>query len=152
MNLKDIMIDKLIYIEEKVFTKQDVFTFLTEKIARLKGVNEDLLLNAVNKRENKLTTAIGLNVAIPHARIKNWGKTTMACLKTKEVKNYESMDFKPVKLVFLFISDSNKPGEHVNVMSKLSYILAEDDNIDKLLNTKSSEELFNSIIEISNAM
>jgi len=152
MNLKDIMIDKLIYIEEKVFTKQDVFTFLTEKIARLKGVNEDLLLNAVNKRENKLTTAIGLNVAIPHARIKNWGKTTMACLKTKEVKNYESMDFKPVKLVFLFISDSNKPGEHVNVMSKLSYILAEDDNINKLLNTKSSEELFNSIIEISNAM
>jgi|SRR6056297_520925 len=152
MNLKDIMIDKLIYIEEKVFTKKDVFTFLTEKIARLKGVNEDLLLNAVNKRENKLTTAIGLNVAIPHARIKNWGKTTMACLKTKEVKNYESMDSKPVKLVFLFISDSNKPGEHVNVMSKLSYILAEDDNIDKLLNTKSSEELFNSIIEISNAM
>ncbi|TYB31447.1 MAG: PTS sugar transporter subunit IIA [Candidatus Mcinerneyibacterium aminivorans] len=148
MELKENIYPELIFVEEKEFDRNELFDFLTKKIGKLKKWDHKKLLDAINRREKKLTTGIGLNVAIPHARIEKWGNTVISCMRAKNIKNYPTMDNSPVQIVFLFISDRNNPCEHVNIISKISYIIAEDNNIEILKAAKTKNELYNSIIEM----
>src|SRR6056297_1088159 len=128
MEIKNSIYPELVFIEEKEFDKEEMLEYLVKQVSSFKNWDYKNILEAVNKREKKLTTAIGLNTAIPHARIENWGKTVIACLKADKINNYTSMDDTDVKIVFLFISDKEKPCEHVNIMSKISYIIADNSN------------------------
>ena len=152
MEIKENIYPELIFVEKKEFDKNEMMEYLVEKISSFKGRDYNEILAAVNQREEKLTTAIGLNAAIPHARLDNWGNTVIACLKADKIKNYSSMDNSEVKIVFLFISDKEKPCEHVNIMSKISYIIADNSNIDILKSIDNKDEFYNSIIEMCDTL
>ncbi|HDS03471.1 MAG TPA: PTS sugar transporter subunit IIA [Firmicutes bacterium] len=147
ISIKDLIVPELIFIKDRVEGKNAAFEYLSRRIAGYRKKDAAILLQAVREREKKLSTGIGLGIAVPHGRIPQWGKTTLSVLLLKEPLEYEALDGEPVRLILLFISDKDKPCEHINVLSRISYILSESDCLERILKSTSPEGLYKSFVE-----
>ncbi len=148
MRLNEILTGDLIFIEERKLSKKAVLDQLIDSIALKTGNDKMTISAAVYDRENKISTGIGFGIAVPHGRIKGWGKTTLAVLNAKKDVWYEALDGEPVHLIFMFISDADNPFEHVNILAKLSYIVSEANNMTRLRGAPTTGELYSSLLEM----
>jgi len=96
------------------------------------------------EREKIETTAIGHSVAIPHARIKNLPKVYLAFGIIKEGANFDSIDNKPVKLIFLILFPEEEVGTQLCLLARLSRLLKDETLREELLKCSSNQ----SVIEV----
>lgn len=92
-------------------------------------------------REKQVSTGIGRGIAIPHAKIKGIKKNYAACAVIKEGVNFDSIDNKPVDLLFIIISDSRDSDSQINVLSILAGILNNDELCSEIRNSNNPEEI-----------
>ena len=147
VSIKEYVSRELIFIQNEVPSKEQALDFLCTRIAEFKKTQADVLREAVRERENKISTGIGLGIAVPHGRLPEWGETTLSVLLLRKPLDYDALDGKPVKLILLFISDKDKPCEHINLLSRISYILSDKDNLQTLLKSGTPDDLYKSFIE-----
>jgi mannitol/fructose-specific phosphotransferase system IIA component (Ntr-type) len=152
VSIKEYVSRELIFIQNELPSKDQALDFLCTRIAEFKKTQTSALLEAVRERENKISTGIGLGIAVPHGRLPEWGETTLSVLLLRKPLEYEALDGKPVRLILLFISDRDKPCEHINLLSRISYILSEKDNLQTLLKSETPDDLYKSFIEYGTQM
>jgi CPA1 family monovalent cation:H+ antiporter len=108
------------------------------------------VLSDVLEREKTMTTALGDNVAMPHARkcayVKNI-TVLIACVR--EGVDFDAVDSKPVNIFVLILSPKDAVDPHVQVLAAMSKILIKKENRDLLLKSDSPEELYMHIEEIA---
>ncbi|MHC5111052.1 MAG: PTS sugar transporter subunit IIA [Planctomycetota bacterium] len=82
--------------------------------------NRDMVLESVIARERTRSTGIGLGLAVPHG--KSWGTKTlcMAIGKPPQGIEFESIDGKPCRLIFLLASPMDKTGPHIQALAGVS--------------------------------
>ena len=80
---------------------------------------------AVLSRESLQSTGIGRELAFPHARIEGWGEFRMAMGVLRKGVNFNSLDKKPVKFVFLMISSTDQPYMVLQAMSAIIRFIEE---------------------------
>lgn len=107
--------------------------------------------NGVYIREKEGTTGIGEGIAIPHAKSSAVKSPGLAAMVIKEGVDFDSLDGEPVRLVFLIAAPDSKDNVHLDVLSKLSVLLMDENFTMKLKNAKSKEE-FLSIIDEAERM
>ncbi len=105
-------------------------------------------LDAVNGREDIMTTGIGKNVAIPHAR-----DLSVSCLKAavcllREPLDFQSVDGLPVQLIFMIAIPQTAGKEYMKVLRAISEYLRDDAKRQALLNSKTSAELNHEVLKI----
>ncbi|MDP8266367.1 MAG: PTS sugar transporter subunit IIA [Candidatus Aceula meridiana] len=127
-----------IVLDVKARTKEGVIAELVEKIYQKEGmathpVSKEKACAEVVSREKTQTTAIGSGLAFPHARIDGWGQFKIAMGISRQGIDFDSVDKKPVKIIFLFISDSAEPYLVLQAMSAIIRFLNDQNNIEKLL-------------------
>ncbi|HHF52568.1 MAG TPA: PTS sugar transporter subunit IIA [Candidatus Aminicenantes bacterium] len=149
VSIRECVSRDLIFIKNEVPSKEKALDFLCSRIADFKKTEAAFLREAVLERESKISTGIGLGIAVPHGRLPGWGETTLSILLLRKPVEYDALDNKPVRLILLFISDRDKPCDHINLLSRISYILSEEDNLESLLKSETPEELYKSFIEYS---
>ncbi len=150
MKITDYVKRDHIYLSGEMADKEEALRYLCGRIAADTGSDFESIFKSVMERERKLSTGIGLGIAVPHGRIKSWGDTVMTLLLLDEPVDYGSLDGSPVRLIILFVSDSDKPCEHVNILSKISYVLAQGDTLDRILSSSSSDQLYDTIVAREN--
>lgn len=134
--------DNLISFDLKGNTKDEIITELVELASTSEMVkNKDELLKAVLEREKLVTTGVGYNVAFPHAKTKSVRGVVIAFGRKKEGVDFEAMDRKPVNLFFLIAAPEDAIGAHLNVMAKLSFLMKNEKNRNKLIKAKYKEDL-----------
>jgi PTS system fructose-specific IIC component len=134
--------DKLISFDLKGNTKEEIIGELVELAASSDLVkNKDELLKAVLDREKLVTTGVGYNVAFPHAKTKSVRGVVIAFGRKNEGVDFESMDRKPVNLFFLIAAPEDAIGAHLNVMAKLSFLMKNEKNRQRLIKAKYKEDL-----------
>ncbi|TYB32056.1 MAG: PTS sugar transporter subunit IIA [Candidatus Mcinerneyibacterium aminivorans] len=141
MNLREYFDKDDIIIENKRRTKKEVLKYLTELASNKHNLDKDYLFNKILERERKLTTGIGGGLAVPHARLSNINKCHLIILINKKGIDFEAMDDNKVNVVVLILSPKNKVKNHIALLSKVSYLLTEENNIDHILKTNSTEEI-----------
>lgn len=142
MKLSKFCGEDLIAFELKGATKNEVINELVDLASRSKLVKDsDELLKDILEREKLVTTGVGYGVAFPHAKSKAVKGIIIAFGRSKKGVDFDSMDKKPVYLFFLIAAPEDAIGAHLNVMARLSYLMREEKNRDKLLKTKSPKEL-----------
>lgn len=99
---------------------------------RLNSNKSEVLAN-LTERENIGTTGIGDRVAIPHACSSSMRQTVIAIGRSKEGIDFNSLDKKPVHLIFLLLGPINSTGLHLRILARISHLLKIDKFIDKLL-------------------
>jgi len=105
---------------------------------------------AVLAREAETSTAIGEGIAIPHAKTDAVDRPGLAAMTVPGGVDYDAPDDEPSNIIFLIAAPNTKENVHLEVLSRLSTLLMDDDFTDALRNAKSVEE-FRSIVDKAEA-
>lgn len=96
-------------------------------------------------REEEGTTGIGMGIAIPHCKSDAVTKAGLAAMVVKDGVDFESLDGTPAKIIFLIAAPNTKDNVHLQVLSKLSVMLMDEQFTNSLINAGSVDEFLNII-------
>ena len=94
----------------------------------------------VYAREEESTTGIGEGIAIPHGRGESVDRPGLAAMLVKDGVDFDSLDDEPVTLIFLIAAPNTKDNVHLDVLSKLSMMLMDEEFTANLRNAASPKE------------
>jgi len=116
----------------------DILVGLHSKVGNLS--DEAGFKSAILAREEKGSTAIGMGIAVPHAKsgaVKNAGLTAMT---VPAGVDYKALDKNPSKLFFMIAAPDGAADTHLEVLSKLMTLLMDASFANKLIEAKTPEE------------
>lgn len=96
-------------------------------------------------REEEGTTGIGMGIAIPHCKSDAVTKAGLAAMVVKNGVEFESLDGTPAKIIFLIAAPNTEDNVHLQVLSKLSVMLMDEQFTNSLINAGSVDEFLNII-------
>lgn len=100
----------------------------------------------VYAREEESTTGIGEGIAIPHGKCDAVTEPGLAAMVIRDGVEFDSLDGKPVTLMFLIAAPNTEDNIHLDVLSKLSVLMMDDAFSDALRNAEDVSQ-FLSIID-----
>lgn len=96
-------------------------------------------------REEEGTTGIGMGIAIPHCKSDAVIKAGLAAMVVKDGVEFESLDGTPARIIFLIAAPNTEDNVHLQVLSKLSVMLMDEQFTNSLINAGSVDEFLNII-------
>lgn len=99
----------------------------------------------VYAREEESTTGIGEGIAIPHGKCDAVKEPGLAAMVIKDGVDFDALDGAPVTLMFLIAAPNTEDNVHLDVLSKLSVLMMDENFADSLRNASSVEEFLNII-------
>jgi mannitol/fructose-specific phosphotransferase system IIA component (Ntr-type) len=96
---------------------------------------------AIFERERIMSTGVGNGFAIPHGKTDAVTDIVAAFAVTAEPIDYQSLDEKPVRLVFLLVGKDNLVGPHIKLLSRISRLMNKEDFRKRLLEQQTSREI-----------
>ncbi|MDB0438491.1 PTS fructose transporter subunit IIC [Clostridioides difficile] len=147
MKIIDLLDEKSIKLNLESKNKSEVIEELVDLVANSGNLNDkENYKKAILAREEMSTTGIGEGVAIPHAKTTSVTKACIAAAVSKEGIDYESFDGSLSNLFFMIAAPDGANNTHLEVLSRLSTILMDEDFRNKLINSTSARE-FKEIID-----
>ncbi|UWD50478.1 fructose-specific PTS transporter subunit EIIC [Clostridioides difficile] len=147
MKIIDLLDEKSIKLNLESKNKPKVIEELVDLVANSGNLNDkENYKKAILAREEMSTTGIGEGVAIPHAKTTAVNKACIAAAVSKEGIDYESFDGSLSNLFFMIAAPDGANNTHLEVLSRLSTILMDEDFRNKLINSSSARE-FKEIID-----
>lgn len=107
--------------------------------------NKELYKERVLAREAEGSTGIGEGIAIPHAKTEAVNEPGLASMIVRDGVDYESLDDEPAHLFFMIAAPAGGADVHLEVLSRLSRMLMDDDFRDALMQAKTPEEYLSTI-------
>ncbi|MCH9024553.1 MAG: PTS sugar transporter subunit IIA [candidate division Zixibacteria bacterium] len=149
MKLSKFSEENLIVFDLKAASKESVIEELVDLINVSNMVSDkDMLLKDIKDREELVTTGIGYGVAFPHAKTKSVKGIVIAFGRSNEGIDFEAIDHKPVNLFFIIAAPEDAIGAHLNVMSRLSYLMKSEENRQTLMTVTSPGEVLELIDQV----
>lgn len=105
------------------------------------------IFDVLLQREKLGSTGIGDGVAIPHGKIGALDELIVAFGRSKNGVAFDSIDGKPVHLFFLLLAPVNCTGRHLRALAKISKMVKVGNFRKKLMDAKSTSDLYKVIIE-----
>lgn len=105
-----------------------------------KIADEEAYRQQVFAREEESTTGIGEGIAIPHGKCDAVTRPGLAAMVIPGGVDFDSLDGEPVTLLFLIAAPNTKDNVHLDVLSKLSMMLMDEEFTAKLRSAKSVDE------------
>ena len=148
MKITDLLTKESIDLNVKASNKKDVIEQAVELMEQNGNINnKEEYLKLVMKREEEGSTGVGEGIAIPHGKGNVISKPGLVAMVIPDGVDFESLDGKPVKLLFLIAAPDSKDNLHLEVLSRLSALLMSEKFRQDLLNAKSKEEFLKIIDE-----
>ena len=94
----------------------------------------------VMAREEESTTGVGEGIAIPHGKCDAVTRPGLAAMIIRDGVDYDSLDGEPVNVLFLIAAPNTKDNVHLDVLSKLSVLLMDEDFTAALKAAKTTDE------------
>ncbi len=111
-------------------------------IDRLPDLDKSALLKGLLRRENTMTTYLGLGVALPHVRSKMGRRYVIAVGRSHSGIRYDgAMENEPVRLVIMLIA-GERTRDYLKVLASLARLLKEADFVDSLVNAPDLDTLY----------
>ncbi len=126
--------------------KDDALNEMIDLISTSSNINNiSAFKKAIFKRESLMSTGIGLGIAIPHAKIPECQDFVIAIGRLKKGIEYESLDDKPVKLIFMIGASDKQDKEYIRLLSRLVLRLKDSQVQKELLKAKDKCEIYSII-------
>ena len=146
MKIADILSSDAVVYNLKVKSKKQLLTELATLAAKKTGLDSAVVLDALIERERLGTTGIGFGVALPHTRLAKL-KKIFCGFATSEPVDFDSVDNKPVDLVFVLLVPEAAGADHLKALARLSRLLRNEDVVEALRKATSAKELYQLLIE-----
>lgn len=141
MRITDLLDKRSISLDATPADKKATLDMAVELMAKSgKLMDVEQYRAQVYAREEESTTGIGEGIAIPHGKCDAVKTPGLAAMVIKNGVDYDSLDGEPVTLLFLIAAPNTKDNVHLDVLSKLSVMLMDENFTTSLRNAKSVEE------------
>ncbi len=141
MRITDLLDKRSISLNAAPADKKETLDLAVELMAKSGKLSDvEKYREQVYAREEESTTGIGEGIAIPHGKCDAVKAPGLAAMVIKNGVEYESLDGEPVTLLFLIAAPNTKDNVHLDVLSKLSVMLMDENFTTSLRNAKSVEE------------
>ena len=146
--LKDVITLDCIDTDLKGTTKSEIIDEMVDILYKNGKLNDrEEYKQEILKREAQSSTGMEEGIAIPHGKTKAVKIPTVAIGISKKGVDYESLDGEPSHLFFMIAAPENSNDSHIELLSKITTLLLEDDIRESLLNAKSKEEVLDILIK-----
>lgn len=149
MEVADILGPDAVRASLKVQSKKRLFQEIAQIVADTYDLNEQKILDALLERENLGPTGVGHGVAIPHARIPDIKSVVGVFIRLDQAVDFESVDRKPVDLVFVLLAPNSAGAEHLKALARVSRTLRDETLCSKLRSTDDVSALYAILTESS---
>ncbi len=123
-------------------TKQEIIDEMVEILYQGGKLNDkEEYKKAILAREAQSSTGLEEGIAIPHAKTSAVKIPSIAFGLSKNGVDYESLDGEPSKLFFMIAAPANASNTHIEILSKLTTMLLDDEIREKLLEVKTEQEV-----------
>ena len=141
MRITELLKKDSVSLGVKVDSKDAAINYLVDLHARVGNITDKAVFKeGIVKREESGSTAIGEGIAIPHAKNKAVTKAGLVAMTVPEGVDYDSLDGQPTNLIFMIAAPEGGSDVHLEVLSRLSMLLIDEDFRKELLASKNVEE------------
>ncbi len=153
MRLTDILKLENIKVPLASTIKTDAIAELVDLLAANHAITDaKKVLDAVLDRENTRTTGIGNGLAIPHGKCSGTPDLVMAVGKAQTPIDFQSVDGRPVTLIWLLGSPPEKTGPHIHALARISRLMTIDKFRQSLNTAQTAQEVYDLIVQQENAL
>jgi fructose-specific phosphotransferase system IIA component len=149
MDINKLTNKNLVNLNLKGNTKKEVLKEmikLFEKENRITSAEE--FYQTILAREEEGTTGLGRGIAIPHGKSEAVKELTLAVGRTNQGIDYNSLDAKPVYLIFMVADYKGYSPGYLKMVSKLVSKLRVDEYRESLMNAESKAEVIEIIQQL----
>lgn len=151
MKIRDLLAVESIDLNGKVTGKNETLDAMVALMAKSGKISDvEKYRKGVYAREEEGTTGIGEGIAIPHCKSDAVSKPGLAAMVIKDGVDFDALDGEKVSLIFLIAAPNTEDNVHLDVLSKLSVLLMDENFTSGLRNAKTVEE-FLSVIDRAEA-
>ncbi len=148
MRITDLLDARSIALDASPKDKNEAIDQIVALMCKSDKINDpEAYRKEVYRRESEGTTGVGEGVAIPHGKGAFVDRPGLAAMVVRDGVDFEAMDGEPVYLLFLIAAPNTKDNVHLDVLSKLSVMLMDEDFSQKLRHAKDPEEFLRIIDE-----
>ncbi len=141
MRITDLMDVRSISLSAAPKSKNEALDQIVDLMTESGKINDkEAYRRQVYAREEESTTGIGEGIAIPHGKCGAVSRPGLAAMVVKDGVDFDSLDGEPVTLMFLIAAPNTEDNVHLDVLSKLSMMLMDEEFTTSLRNAKSPEQ------------
>lgn len=138
MKIVDLLNRKSIRLDGNPATKSETIDQMVKLMVDGGNINDpEAYKKGVLLREEEGTTGIGEGIAIPHAKTDAVTSPGLAAMVVKNGVDYDALDGQPVNLIFLIAAPNTEDNIHLEVLSRLSMLLMDEEFQNNLKNAES---------------
>ena len=153
MRLTDILKPTNIRVPLQAKVKNEAIAELVNMLAENGEVTDPKkVLESVLDREATRTTGIGNGLAIPHGKCTGTDHLVMAIGRPATPIDFQSIDGRPVNLIWLLTSPPDKTGPHIHALARISRLMTIDRFRQSLTSAQSAKEIYDAIVAQENAL
>ena len=147
MRITDLLDKRSISLTASPKSKSEALDQAVELMVKSGKINnKEAYRKQVYAREEESTTGVGEGIAIPHGKCSAVNAPGLSAMVIKDGVDFDSLDGEPVKILFMIAAPDTNDNVHLDVLSKLSVLLMNDEFVAKLYDAKDVDE-FLSIID-----
>lgn len=147
MRIIDLLDPRSIKLDGRVADKKEALNQMVDLMAQSGKLEDiDAYRKGVFAREEEGTTGIGEGIAIPHCKSVAVKRPGLAAMLVSDGVDFDALDARPVHLIFLIAAPDTADNVHLDVLSKLSVLLMDENFTKKLREAKTVKE-FLSVID-----
>lgn len=142
MDLTDLIGPADVIVQLRASCKKNLLSELAEAASRKTGVSTRKIFETLLDRERLGSTSIGNGIAIPHGKLPEMEGITGLIAVLHDPIEFESIDNKPIDIVFLLLANDEAGAEHLKVLARVARVLREPSLAQQLREAQTSEALY----------
>jgi PTS system nitrogen regulatory IIA component len=148
ISIKDVLVEKRCKILEHA-TKVEALKEMVQLLNTAREIgNAGELEQAIFRREQLMSTGIGLGIGLPHARLASVANVAMAVgVSNTPVTDYESLDGDPVSIIVMVAAGISQHAEHIRLLSQISARLKSEEVREALIGADAAENIYRIMVQ-----
>ncbi|MDD6334358.1 MAG: fructose-specific PTS transporter subunit EIIC [Clostridia bacterium] len=141
MRITDLLDKRSINLNASPKSKNEALDMAVSLMAKSGKINDvESYRRKVYAREEESTTGVGEGIAIPHGKCDAVNAPGLAAMVIRDGVDFDSLDGEPVKILFLIAAPNTEDNVHLDVLSKLSVLLMDEEFVGKLMSAADPDE------------
>lgn len=123
--------------------RQDAIAEVGAKLAEAGGIDSQLVIDAVKRREEIMGTGFEQGLAVPHARIEELTAPIIAFARSKSGIDWNTRDGHPVHYIFMVLTPQHEEGAQVKILAAIARFMNQRQAQDSVANAVEANDIFN---------
>ncbi|MBQ0819230.1 PTS IIA-like nitrogen regulatory protein PtsN [Microvirga terrae] len=151
MPLLDFLDPRAVLPALRVSGKKQALQELASQAARLTGLPDSAIYEALLQRERLGSTGIGEGIAIPHGKLPNLTRIFGLIARLDRPVDFEALDAQPVDVLFLLLAPEGAGADHLKALARVARVLREPGLIERVRATRDATALYAIMTELPKA-